>query len=411
VLSRARLPPLLRFLRRLLVGGLLCYVAVAVTLGGTPAARPVFHGLAGLWAAVLAVGSYLAARRAGQPGRALRVLEVVATNAALTVLLAEVSLQGFAACTGSSLLLGDTLDDYRLLPGHDYGGGLRGNPRGYPGPDAVPVKPPGARRIAALGDSFAVGPAVPFHENYLTRLQTALPGVEVCNFGVSGAGPREYHAILQRDVWTVQPDLVLVSVFVGNDITEALPAPRGLDPRRHALYLLCQRGWRLLREDRRREAEQPRSVPDRLGAPALSEQTYREVEARRLAVCLTPPPAGLEKKWRRALDALERIVRDCAAHKVKVAFVLIPDEFQVNLEVLTAAVRDAGVDRAEVDLERPQRRLKAFCADRGVPCLDLLDAFWGMPDTYAARDTHWNVRGNRLAAARLAGWLRGLLAR
>jgi hypothetical protein len=46
-----------------------------------------------------------------------------------------------------------------------------------------------------------------------------------------------------------------------------------------------------------------------------------------------------------------------------------------------------------------------------VPCLDVLDAFRGAPDTYAPRDTHWNVRGNRLAAARLADWLKGQLGR
>jgi hypothetical protein len=235
-----------------------------------------------------------------------------------------------------------------------------------------------------------------------------LPGVEVCNLGVSGAGTREYRAVLARDVWPVRPDLVLVSVFVGNDITEVLPTPRHLDPRGHALYLLCQRGWLLICE-RCRQSASTSVVPDRLGAPPLSEDAFRAVEARRLAVCLTPPSAAMESKWRRALGNLDGLIADCRGRRVPVAFVLIPDEFQVNPAVRDRAISDAKVDRSAVDLDLPQRRLRDFCAARGVPCLDLLAAFREAPDTYAPRDTHWNARGNRLAAAALADWLRDRL--
>jgi hypothetical protein len=419
--ARARLTLALRSLRRLLVGVLLIYVAVSLALGGSPHARTTFHLLALLWLLVVAAWTSRSLRshqlEAASPAsgkrlaRAGRVLELLATNVALTLLLAEVCLQALAARAGYSPLLNSTLDAYRLSPGHDYGGGLRGNSLGYPGPDIAPTRSPGTVRVAALGDSFAVGPAVPFADNYLTRLQDALPGVEVCNFGVSGAGPREYRDVLARDVWRVRPDLVLVSVFVGNDITEWLPAPRHLDPRGHALYLLCERGWRLVRERRRQPAQAPGSVPDRLGAAGLSGAAFRDVEARRLAVCLTPPLPALERKWVRALAHLDRLVRDCRARAVPVAFVLIPDEFQVNPAVLEQAVRDANRARAAVDLDLPQRRLMAFCSTRGVPCLDLLPAFRGVPDTYAPRDTHWNVRGNRLAADALAAWLRDRVRR
>ena len=59
----------------------------------------------------------------------------------------------------------------------------------------------------------------------------------------------------------------------------------------------------------------------------------------------------------------------------------------------------------ELDLERPQRRLTSFFSEREVSCLDLLPDFHGRVDTYAPRDTHWNVAGNRLAAERIAAWL------
>jgi hypothetical protein len=341
----------------------------------------------------------------------LGALEVVVTNLALTLVLAEGCLRALAACGHDSVLFSSSLDAYRLTPGRDYGAGLRGNSRGYPGPEVAPDKPPGVVRIAALGDSFAVGPAVPFADNYLTLLPQALPGVEVCNLGISGAGPREYRAALARDGWPQHPDLVLVSVFVGNDIAETLPTPRYLDPRGHALYLLCERGWRLACEHWR-QSDPPRAgVPDRLSAPPLSEQTFRAVEARRLAVCLAPPTPALEKKWRRALGHLDGLVADCRNRGVPVAFVLIPDEFQVNPAVLDRAVADAKVSHAAVDLDLPQRRLQEFCLARGVPCLDLRPALRAVPDAYAPRDTHWNIRGNRAASVAIADWLRDRLPR
>ena len=88
-----------------------------------------------------------------------------------------------------------------------------------------------------------------------------------------------------------------------------------------------------------------------------------------------------------------------------IGFVLIPDEFQIHPAVLTTALQDANFAYDEVDLDLPQRRLRAFCADQAVPCLDLKPFFEDVPDTYAFRDTHWNVRGNHLAAEKMATWL------
>jgi hypothetical protein len=403
---------LLRFGYRLFVGSVCAYVLISLSLGGSGAAKPAFYGLAGGWAALLCLYRFLPWQEIKLTITAIRArpfpraLGMIIGNLAVTLVLAEVSLRLLSAWFGASLLISDALDAHRLLPGHDYGGGLRGNSLGYPGPEFEQARRPGIFRIAALGDSFAVGPAVPFADNYLTLLEKALPRTEVYNFGVSGTGPREYRTILRRDVWTYQPNLVLVCVFVGNDITESLATPRHMDPRRHALYLLLARGWRLARECCRR-APTPEAIPsDRPEVARLSEASFREVEARRLEVCLNPPPAALERKWQRALDDLEGIINDCRARGVPVRFVLIPDEFQVNRKVLADATRACSVDSEALDLDWPQRRLVGFCAERDVPCLDLLPAFAAVPNTYAPQDTHWNALGNRLAATELGAWLR-----
>jgi hypothetical protein len=401
VLSRVPWLAVAVFMRRLLVGVVFGYVLGSLLLGGTALARPVFHALTAAWAALLGLHAW----RQWRLPVVLRRVELVATNIALTLLLAELALRAGGLAVGKSLLVNATLDAHRLVPGHDYGHGLRGNSLGYPGPEFRRERRPGIRRIAALGDSFAVGPAVPFADNYLTVLEKGLPATEVYNFGVSAAGPREYLQILRGDVWAFQPDLVLVSVFVGNDITEELATPRHLDPRQHALFRLGTRSLALAREWWRQGHAPGSADGDRLAHPPLSPETFREVEARRLAVCVHPVSEAMEKKWRRALGWLDRIVAECHTRGAPVAFVLIPDELQVNPRVLAEAVKAAGVDSAAVDVHLPQRRLQAFCAERRVACLDLRPALAEVPDAYAPFDTHWGMRGNHAAADCIRQWL------
>ena len=104
-----------------------------------------------------------------------------------------------------------------------------------------------------------------------------------------------------------------------------------------------------------------------------------------------------------------------AAHQHGATFAMffIPDEYQVNSTLLGEIIDLAGAEADDIDVDLPQRRLNDFCLTERVACLDLLPAFAGKHDTYLPQDTHWNEKGNRLAAERLVAWLRntGMLPR
>ena len=404
-----RLKVVLPLCRRWFAAVTLSYVATSFTLGGLSAAKPVLGCLLVACTVPAVACSWVrfqsCLKDTTPRSHWLLRMEVIAFNVALSLVLAEIALRSFAILRGASPLINNSMSAYRLRAGGDYGNGLKGNSLGYPGPEFQHEKVPGRLRVAALGDSFAVGPAVPYADNYLKLLERELQDVEIYNFGVSGTGPREYLAILCEDVWQFRPDFVLVSVFVGNDITEIMATPRHLDPRQCCTYLLATRAWNILQDRWRQSATVSTTVTEE--NHGLAPATYREVEARRLAVCLRPPSLALERKWQRALGYLEQIAAQCRARDVPLGFVLIPDEFQVNPSVLSAAMEDAGVLAAALDLCLPQERLVKFCADRQTSCLDLLPTFRGVPETYAPNDTHWNVRGNHLAANCLARWLAG----
>lgn len=378
--------------RRVCVGWVAGYLAISLLAGTQPWAEALFRGYALCW--LLCV---LCCRWNPEAG----FWELALTNVAAALLLGEATLQSWAWLRGESFLLSGALDGHKLAPGRDYGHGLVGNRLGYPGPLPANTTPSGRVRVAVVGDSFTIGPAVAYADNFVARLAGEC---EVVNFGVSGAGPRSYLTILEHDVFRFHPDWVLLCVFVGNDITERLATPRRLSIQRHALYWLT---CRCLRRLRYAPVPPPR---DRRRAGKLPEDRYWEVQTRRAVVCRTPVPARIERDWRRTEEALDTIADRCRSRGVRLAVVLIPDEFQVDPTIRAEVRRRAEVPPTEFDNRLPQRRLRRFFSARKVPCLDLLDRFEGKSGLYAPFDTHWNEAGNRLAAETIRPWLRELIA-
>jgi lysophospholipase L1-like esterase len=159
---------------------------------------------------------------------ALRVGELRATNL--------VGLQ----CVGTSALLQgqkglyvlDSAAGYRMRPDTcvrlataEYDGVLRTNAQGLVGPLVSPSKPPDEFRIVVLGDSYTVGGQVPYERTFPAILEQRLraagcPRVRVINAGVGGYTTFNEAGLLREHLAELQPDLVVVAAFLGNDVSE-----------------------------------------------------------------------------------------------------------------------------------------------------------------------------------------------
>ena len=99
-------------------------------------------------------------------------------------------------------------------------------------------KSPQERRIVLLGDSLVLSVQVPFHQTFGELLEQRLNSrsspfrYRVINAGVQGYGPIEEQLFFRTIAATVQPDLVLPVVFVGNDAEEAVRSQNKLEPGR-----------------------------------------------------------------------------------------------------------------------------------------------------------------------------------
>ena len=437
LVSARRAAPGLASLLRLAFVALLSTWAGVVLFGPNHATRPLLWMALG-WAAGTFAVLRLAARlpRSPRGRRMLRLVELTLFTLCLSAVLAEGALRLIATVRpGPLFAMADAgpqqlLALYRREPGYVHLG-FPVNSHGMADEEFTPARE-GERVVVTLGDSFSMG-VVPHPWHFTTVAEEGLARTRVHNMGVTGIGPPEYLEILRHEALPLDPDLVVVDLYVGNDVDFAAHRPswtfrwgRLLLDRRNVLLYQVPRRLAILSRERRARAGAGGAVGAIRGGESEhalgSRQEYLEampwIEDWRLEQPTFSEQAHADVEWRNALQgcrddarvyaalfaALERILEACGT--TPCAFLILPAEFQVedpNWERILRRSPEAALER-----DLPQRKLRAFLEQRGVAYVDLLARFRSAPleadggrHLYLARDTHFNARGNRLAAAGL----------
>ncbi len=88
----------------------------------------------------------------------------------------------------------------------------------------------GKKIVMLVGDSYTQGCCADEYGESFASLINEPDYIEVLNFGIPGADPLQYKLIVEKYVPIIQPDLVLVVVYGGNDIMEYDRKPRPFIP-------------------------------------------------------------------------------------------------------------------------------------------------------------------------------------
>jgi hypothetical protein len=319
------------------------------------------------------------------------------------------------------------------------------NREGFRDREHPAAKPPGSFRIALLGDSFTEALQVRLEDTFGAVLERELarcPGfrgrnVEVFNFGVSNYGTAQELLTLRERVWRVEPDLVLLAFFSGNDVWDnskelkqdpELPYFTGYhdgglildDSFKDSARQRAERSWvrvtlknlietfRILQVVRQAWGV-ARSKSTGNGAPASGDE-FAGTEAQKQIFAEPSDPA-----WRSAWDLTDQIIRTMS-HEVKnhgadFAVVTLTNAAQVHPDPV---VSDRFREKLGVpDLDYPDRRIQELGS---FPVLNLAPYFrdharaknvdlHGFPPNLGSG--HWNEKGHALAGHLIAEWLCG----
>jgi acetyltransferase AlgX (SGNH hydrolase-like protein) len=288
-------------------------------------------------------------------------------------------------------------------------------------------------RILGLGDSFAFGVGVEDEETYLARIESALRErrVDVVNAGLVGAGPDTEARLLEAAGPGLQPDLLLLGFYVGNDLRDAMLGTEELEVRDGSLFWrpAARARWeRVLRPGRLVDPERPAAGPlPENGLLRTHSHAYRMLTARLAtlrarwvsqgvavnplnalqeeAFCLRDYPPELEEGWNKTRDALDRIRAWSDRYRAALMIVVIPFRGQVELAEWRQFQQAHGLTDADVAREKPQALLNEWAERTGVAMLDLLPALRRArergAELYYRRDPHWTAHGHAVAAAEI----------
>jgi len=371
-------------------------------------------------------------------GRALAEgLLVLAITGALLLGLLEIGLRLFAPQIVpplGGLFIADSTTAYRLKP--DVRVPFRfaeGSPvfitnnQGLREDHPIGPPTPGHPRLLNIGDSFTFGMGVNAEQAFphlLDGLPVGGERVESLNAGVFGYGTDNEAAWLHTYGWPLQPRLVVVGFFVGNDVKDTM---LGMDK------TTVDAAGRLIATDKSKQAMQGADGADPDPAAGgggvkgwLENNSHaylflrnfwtalRPVKPRAPTVFdaasffLTPAPPAITTGWTETLGVLDGIQADVLAHNARLLVVAIPTREQVQDRSWTEMQAQFSLSAAQVQRDLPQQKLAAWATRTGTPLLDLLPAFRAAGQgqaLYFRTDRHWTAAGHALAAAEITAYL------
>ena len=297
-----------------------------------------------------------------------------------------------------------------------------------------------AVRIAVLGDSFTLAVQVGVEENYSSVIEKELQNcanlkdkkIEVMNFGVDGYGTAQALLMLREKVWDYNPDIVILSFFIGNDIIDNSAKLESNHYRPFFVYKNGElvpdysfRNLSLEHSDRywiTMVDRLPSGLVNRSRILQVAKKAERDLKQKNLLRHLNqlnaknfrePADPVWEEAWNITEDLIGIMNQEVQEKNAQFLLVSIGDPMQVHPN---PAVRQSFMKTSKIeDFFYPDKRLKALGDREDFPVLNLAKPFQTYSEenniclhgfeTAAPCAGHWNPDGHEFAGKLIANQL------
>jgi lysophospholipase L1-like esterase len=313
---------------------------------------------------------------------------------------------------------------------------VRIGPLGLRDPRGEYARPPETHRILLLGDSFTEAVQVDASQTVASRLETSLRGqsgrnVEVINAGVAGYGTGQEMLLLDEEGLRYQPQVVVLLVFLGNDIGDNSYRPNlenAAISSRPSFELDNEKLIRVVPgtpPEAYHDWRQPlrdccllynvfeTGVLMKLANGPLRDQPEVSDDARYLVRSLyeTKPDGEMARAWR-ITERLIGMIRDRTnTEGIKLVVVGAPDWLALDEAAWQERMGESRASTKRYAPDFPNKLIGEMMGRAGVPYLDLMPILAesaGDGPLYFPIDTHWTPAGHAVVATAIEAKLHEL---
>jgi len=302
-----------------------------------------------------------------------------------------------------------------FLRGKDFNVTIRSNSYGFRDTEYQISRQAGVKRVIVLGDSYTWGWGVEQEETFCEIAERAMKNTEFINLGHNAYGTAQEYLIFKKWGIKFSPDLTVLA-FYYNDLddnySESLKRPlfrlekgnlvlkNRPKPFKSAIKKFWQKNFLLYNFIDYRVAmlkQLSLSKPSKVrhGFKACFYRNYSE---------RTNAAWDLTKTLLMKIDELTH-------HRLLIMY--IPYRLQVEHKAYQKVLAASHVDEKEIDILHPNKILKSFSEDHGIPFLDLTPYFRKANEEdillYFKHDGHLTKDAHELAAQKLREQIEKLL--
>jgi len=140
----------------------------------------------------------------------------------------------------------------------------------------------------------------------------------------------------------------------------------------------------------------------------FSTPTFLSIQYQRSEIYKTHQPRFIRESYAGILTVFEKMAEQAHNQHMKLVMVIAPDEIQVDPKLQSGLIEKYGMKINDYNFQQPQAILVERLNAMGISTLDLLASFRNANangSLYVANDTHWNEKGNLLAAQQIWSFL------